>query len=214
MKNNKINFLRRFTPLNSCKANLTGFTVVEVLITMGVFALVSSMVLANYPKFSERLTLEQTAQKIALSFREAKILSLTVGESEIGTRIFPGYGVHFDAGESGNNKRYLIFSDLNADKKYAEPDDGEKDIFGIQSSAFISGACFGEEDAGSLSECQSYNQTKILDIVFTRPKPSIDFYDGERSQWRGEQNVGIFIVNPEGDIKKIIIWKTGQIMVE
>ncbi|MEK7122202.1 MAG: type II secretion system protein [Patescibacteria group bacterium] len=191
-----------------------GFTIIEMLITTGVFALVTSMVLANYPKFSERLTLEQTAQKIALSFREAKIISLTVGESETGTEIFPGYGVHFDAGGSGDNKRYLIFSDLNADKKYAAADDGEKDIFRIQSSAFISGACFGEENDESLSQCGSANQTGILDVVFTRPKPTIDFYDGSRSQWRGEQNVSIFVVNPEGDVKKIIIWKTGQIMVK
>ena len=132
MKNNKINFLR-------------GFTIIEILITIGIFALVSSMILANYPKFSERLTLEQTAQKIALSFREARTFSLTVGESEIGAKIFPGYGVHFDAGESGDNKEYLIFSDLDSDKKYAASGDEEKDTFKIQSSASISGACFEEE---------------------------------------------------------------------
>lgn len=204
MKNKKIIFFRL----------ARGFTIIEMLITMGVFALISSMVLANYPRFSERLTLEQTAQKIALSFREAKIISLTVKEFEIGTGIFPGYGVHFDASGSGDDKRYLIFSDLDANKKYAESDDGEKDIFEIQSSAFISGACFGEENNESLSQCESYNQTKILDVVFTRPRPSIDFYDGDRSQWRNEQNVSIFIVNPEGDVKTIIIWKTGQITVK
>lgn len=187
----------------------TGFTIIEMLITTGVFALITSMVLANYPKFSERLTLEQTAQKIALAFREARIISLTVGESEIKTK-FPGYGVHFDVSGSGNNKRYLIFSDLDANKKYVESDDGEKDIFLIQSSAFISGACFG--DAKTFNECDFSNQTEILDVVFLRPKPSIDFYDGNIS--RSEQNVSIFITNPEGVVKKIIIWKTGQIMVK
>lgn len=182
---------------------------------MGVFALISSMVLANYPRFSERLTLEQTAQKIALSFREAKIISLTVGEFKVGTEsFFPGYGVHFDASGNGDDKRYLIFSDLDANKKYIESDDGEKDVFIIQSSAFISGACFGEENDESLGQCEVYNQAKILDVVFTRPKPSIDFYDGDRSQWRNEQNVSIFVVNPESDVKKIIIWKTGQITVK
>lgn len=202
MKNKRIIFSR----------STFGFTIIEMLITMGVFALVSSMVLANYPRFSERLTLEQTAQKVALSFREAKTISLTVGESETGAEIFPGYGVHFDAGEDGDEKRYFIFSDLDADKKYAESDDGEEDIFEIQSSAFISGACFGEENAETFEQCESYNQTKILDVVFTRPKPSIDFYDGNMS--RSEQNVIIFIVNSGGDVKKIIIWKTGQITVK
>uniref|UniRef100_UPI002B1DDAC5 pilus assembly FimT family protein n=1 Tax=Pseudomonas glycinae TaxID=1785145 RepID=UPI002B1DDAC5 len=50
-----------------------GFTLVELLVTVGVFAVVSGLTLANYPKFNSQTAITGLAQQIAIAIREAQV---------------------------------------------------------------------------------------------------------------------------------------------
>ena len=59
---------------------LTGFTLLEMTVTIGIAAAISGLILANFPQFSRRLELSRTAQAVALAFREAETAALGVRE--------------------------------------------------------------------------------------------------------------------------------------
>ncbi|MEK7647208.1 MAG: type II secretion system protein [Patescibacteria group bacterium] len=189
------------------------FTIVEMLVSISIFTVITSLVLTNYPKFSEHFALERTAQEVAQSLREAKTLSLAVTESALGAQIFPGYGVHFEQ----NSKNYLIFSDIYPavpNKIFDASDifttkDRTDSSYGIQADAIITGFCAG-------NDCVLNPALQVMDIVFTRPEPVITFWykDVVGYYELSDQNISIFITNAKGESKKVVMWKTGQVSVK
>ncbi|MBU3925559.1 type II secretion system GspH family protein, partial [Patescibacteria group bacterium] len=83
-----------------------GFTLLEVLITLSIFVIVASLILANYPEFQAGISLKRTSQEIALTIREAQSYSLSVKGFQ---DEYKGYGVYF---EKFNSNSYILFSDL------------------------------------------------------------------------------------------------------
>lgn len=98
--------------------NNRGFSLVELMVTITIFIMITSITLTNYPRFSNKLSLDLLAQDIALSVRQAQISGASVlgSKSKEGeeARVFKAYGVHFEAprSEDDNAYPYLIFADL------------------------------------------------------------------------------------------------------
>ncbi len=91
-----------------------GFSLVELMVSISIFVLITSLTLANYPKFGNKLSLDLLAEDIALSFRQAQIFgSSVVGTKSAGPAAFGAYGLHFEAPEAGSyNYPYLLFADI------------------------------------------------------------------------------------------------------
>ena len=98
------------------KSHHTGFSLVELMVSISIFMVVTAVTLTSYPKFSNRLSLDLLAEDIALSIRQAQIF----GSSVLGARggvglanIFTAYGVHFEEPDmTSPNYNYLIFADV------------------------------------------------------------------------------------------------------
>ena len=95
-----------------------GFTLVELLVTVGIFAVISGITLANYPKFNTQTALTGLAQQIAISIREAQVYGVAVRNSSttanIATQdVYPAYGIFFAttsaATVNGNATSYSVF---------------------------------------------------------------------------------------------------------
>ena len=218
-----------------------GFTMVELMVTVGIFTIISALLLANYPSFSSRIVLENVAHEIGLSVRQAQSYGLNV-RVNIGTgqAIFPPYGVHFSfSGVSQDDptdeKKFMLFADLLPDvnnptsnnKRYdgasgCDVSGGEcVELFTIQSSEKIVALCGNLKSSGAtLENWQSVPgadcSLTALDIVFTRPDPDATI-TGE-SVVAGEavsfSDAEIVVASPRGDKKTVVVWQTGQIAVE
>ncbi|MCH7882948.1 prepilin-type N-terminal cleavage/methylation domain-containing protein [Patescibacteria group bacterium] len=169
-----------------------GFTLFELIITIGVTVIISSLVLTNFPRFSRTLGLSRTAQAIALSFREAEGAAL--GVREFGSGIFPGYGLHFDLNEP---KSYILFADINDDRVY-DPALEKVDTFIITGSPSIVDLC---------ADVCGYSS---LDIVFVRPAPDVIIRIGGIDF----SSAKIIIELPTGERKHVVIRSTGQLSIE
>lgn len=99
----------------------TGFSLIELMVTITIFVIITSITLTNYPKFGNKLSLDLLAQDIALSLRQAQISGSSVlGSRSGGTgspRVFGAYGVHFEAPRSDGGSAnftypYLLFADI------------------------------------------------------------------------------------------------------
>ncbi|MDO8619989.1 MAG: type II secretion system protein [bacterium] len=88
-----------------------GFALVELLIAVALFGIISSFVLIAYNRVSGQLFLTTLAYEIALSFREAQSYGVSVHQFQTTgqTQTFDvGYGLHFDAGSANT---YVLFAD-------------------------------------------------------------------------------------------------------
>jgi len=206
MKKFKIKkYLNAQRPMLNAKC---GFTLIEMLVTISVFTIVTSVMLANYPKFSDNLSLERTTQEIALSLREAKTYSLAVREFGIGSDIFPGYGVHFDL-SSGPSKNYLLFADLDEGKDYDSSGSEKQDEFVIQTNVSIKEFC---KILDPLGDCGSYEK---LEVVYFRPDPNVTITGITPLGVRESLPFAAIVVEAsQGGCKSIIVRTTGQVSIE
>ncbi len=219
-----------------------GFSMVELLVAVSIFMVVTSVLLVNYPKFSSKILLENVAYEVALSARQAQSYGLNVRVASLGggNTSFPTYGVHFslngiNSNDPSDSKTFVLFADLLPDtltptannKKYdavsgCDVIGGEcVEKFSIQNTNQIYMLCGNLKSTGanidnwgsiSGADCSLTS----LDISFTRPDP--DAYIIGYSTLTGNDVVfsdaEIVLRSPRGSTKNVVVWQTGQISVE
>ena len=181
-----------------------GFTLVELVVTISIFVVVSTLVFANYPKFKSQLSLKKTSQEIAFAVREAQVYSLSVKSYDNNFNI--GYGVHFDKNKSSN---VILFADVDNSKEYNNGDKIVKE-YAIQTNISIISLCGNENNPPTSCELSKLN------AVYLRPNPIINLSgrSGDDSLVSNLSDIEI-IISSSGEItKKIIIWVSGQITIE
>jgi prepilin-type N-terminal cleavage/methylation domain-containing protein len=86
---------------------LKGFTIVEMLVSVGIILIITSVVLLGQNSFNRNLVLVDTTYTIASTVRQAQ--SLGLASRKFGSTQNSGYGVHFYTAANGIS--YLLFAD-------------------------------------------------------------------------------------------------------
>ncbi|MEK7182233.1 MAG: type II secretion system protein [Patescibacteria group bacterium] len=189
--------------LQNHKIKITGFTIVELIVTTGIFALITSMMLIRDAKFNSTVKLNNLTYEVALAVRQAQIFG--TGVKEYGSGDFNvGYGVHFD---TANNKSFVFFADANKNNIY----DGTSEIIEVvnmRGNNFINKFCIFSLNGNETCS----NTGSKLDILFKRPNHnaiiSSDIVSGLNESAR------IYISSTDGDEKSVLVKFVGQISVE
>jgi prepilin-type N-terminal cleavage/methylation domain-containing protein len=162
-----------------------GFTLVELLVTLSVFTVISALTLANYPKFNNQTAITGLAQQIAISIREAQVYGVAVKNASstasiVSPNVYPAYGIFFATTSVGTTyggaTSYSIFFDRvtsNGVAPYFRPmgdnyfsDSGELvETVKIQNGSKIVSIC-GVPTNGSTCDT-AYSAF----VVFRRPNP-------------------------------------------
>lgn len=193
-----------------------GFTLIEMLVAVGIFTLMSAVLLYNYPEFNSRSALDNLAHQIAISIREAQVYGLSVRQTQA---TYPGYGIYFDKNAPTS---FTLFGDKNDNKVY---DAGEMvDRFDLTGGDRITDLCYNLQTTdytptSDKGNCNLNNMT----IVFTRPDPDAFI---TLTNWLNVQNppTGSFtspyisseviLTSRRGTYKRMIqVYTTGQISV-
>jgi type II secretory pathway pseudopilin PulG len=149
--------------------NSRGFTLVELLVTIGIFIIMTALIMARYGTFSSGAILTNLAYDVALTIRSAETYGLSVKKTE-SNEFVASYGVHFDTSKS---KQFTLFADGGIDNSpngiYDDPTLFPKDYdvktYFIRQGASIKGICVGTGQT-----CDGSPHT-IVDISFMRPDP-------------------------------------------
>jgi prepilin-type N-terminal cleavage/methylation domain-containing protein len=145
-----------------------GFTLVELLISIAIIGVVTSIVLVKYGSFDSTVLLKGLAYEMALTLREAQVRSVSVarnaGGTETGNFDYP-FGVTFSL---SNPKQYVLFryedGGQTAYPEYGVPAAKDLRVFPISRTMRITELCvYGTALADPCDVAQ-------LDVSFKRPK--------------------------------------------
>lgn len=144
-----------------------GFTLLELLIVLMIFTVVTALFIANYRRFGNNVTLSNVADEVALSIREMQTYGLASKESVIGGDDFKqAFGMNIAAGQVSS---YLLFVDkVEADRKF---DSGEMvSQYRLPADITFSQRCtFNDNTETNVTNA-------IQDITFKRPDPDAKIY--------------------------------------
>jgi prepilin-type N-terminal cleavage/methylation domain-containing protein len=146
-----------------------GFTLVELLISIAIIGVVSSIVLVKYSSFDSTVLLKGLAYEIALSLREAQVRSVSVSgvEGTSGDKVFDyPFGVTFSLVTTQDQKKYTSFrfndAALTSYPKYGIAESEDIQVFTIDRTMYISQLCITRVT----EDCD----IQQLDVSFRRPK--------------------------------------------
>ncbi len=180
-----------------------GFTLVELLVSIAIFAVVTSVAVLNHTDFNGSVLLTNLAYEIGLSVRQAQIYGITVKGTALDANKFDsGYGMRFDM---STPTRYYLFEDRTPPDHYCDMSEcgvsyeNVVETFYIQRGNRISRICVD-------GDCTP----TIVDISFIRPNPDAYIRVNGTSFGKAE----ICVLSPSaGTKRKVVVESTGQISV-
>lgn len=194
------------------------FTLVEMLVSLGIVTFLMSVILFNYSPNNDKLTVSTQTEEMTAVIRQAQVYGLSVREASVGTGIFDyGYGVFFDT-TSGQNDKYILFID-----KLAPANNGKYDAG--------SGVC-GSATTECVEQVSLRNAVKItticdvnnncppvgatrLHITFKRPNPDavINFTNSSNSTILGAATKAkITLISVKNANSSVTVEANGQIL--
>lgn len=179
-----------------------GFSLVEMLSVLAIFAVLMSIVIFNYNKFTYETILTNMAYDVALSLREAQIYGVSV-KSEGGQT--PGfavpYGIQF---LGGSNSNFFLFADSDRDDTMDGQGCSEECVtaYTLQRNIQITNTRLKIGNG-----CPA--QQNGLSIVFRRPDPEPYFSSNSNAITHAQ----ITLTAPNGSVRYVIVSKNGQIYV-
>lgn len=193
----------------SCGASATrGFTLIELIVVISIFSIISSIVLFRASDFNRKIAIQNLAQDIALTIKQAQVYASSGKTSGFFGSNPPSYGVYF---QLSTPTAFNYFANYDGLSSYNSTNCG-----GAQSGS----ECLENINinGGNVTEICFDNKTSCsaqdVQILFVRPFPSAIIKDG--SGVSIYSNVSIKITNPQNanSFKNVKVFSTGQISVE
>lgn len=221
-----------------------GFTLIEMLVSIAIVAVVLTIILWNQNKFNGDLEITNVAYRVALTAREAQVYGISVRSSSFsGETLFSSaYGVHFFLGDEESLKSVLLFSDTHDENGNTPGDLKYNGNLGETTSVCPTG-----HDSECLSQltlnrgnhlekicvihtndsvvCMDssgegeYGEIRSADVLFKRPNPDaiIRLYDinGDPAGTPTDFTAIAFcLASPEAHQRQVLIYNTGQISIQ
>lgn len=193
----------------SSKNKRRGFSLIELLVSIGILTAITSVLLANHSRFGGNLLVGNLAYDIALSIRQAQLFGLSVREfkpASGGGRFDFGYGVHLS---SSDLNTYTLYADFNLDNVYQTGVDEIEEIFNIRKGYGIKKFCATQ--IGGAVDCSDTGAISTLNITFLRPDPDANIrVSGSMVAYR---SATVVVQSPQGRERTILVESTGQISI-
>lgn len=181
---------------------MRAFSLVELLVVVMIFTVISSVILANHSKFNSSVLLGSVAYDMALSLRQAQVYGLST--QQFAGQFQLGYGIHF----AGTNS-YTLFADIDKDQRYNNTVDSIVQTYTLGQGYSIQSFC-GIRADGSHECSNGTSAIGHLDVGFLRPNPDATI----TSENAGVYSSAIITVQSgAGQTRTVTIQSTGQISV-
>jgi prepilin-type N-terminal cleavage/methylation domain-containing protein len=184
----------------------SGFTLIELMITIGIATAIMAVVLVENSKFNNSILLTNASYEVALTVRQAQVFGLSSRSNTSGT--FSAYGVKASV---DNPTVVQLFADVDNDSTY---DNGEEVTGGVAlgRGLQINKICYKE---GGAMQCNGNPRNEVT-VIFKRPNPEALIFNANGNQPNNLSYVSI-ILGPKDDavnVRCAVIYRSGQISVK
>ncbi len=189
-----------------------GFTLIEILVVVGIVALVAATILANLPNFKGMTALQQEEGNMSFAFRKAEQYAIAVRRfdttfsspqgscTQLYQSQFPAYGISFTIAQP---TQYGLYADPNCTRGAAIPQN-QIESYTLSNGIFIKDICV---DIDNVSP--SCNKSGI-DVWYVRPGPAI-FFNVTPLDGLTHQSAKIILSLPTGAKKSVVVRASGQV---
>ncbi len=193
-----------------------GFSLVELLVVLAIFLIITSVVLFNQDKSSSDISLSNVTYEIALKIRQTQTYGLLVKGTA--NDYDNAYGVNFYVDiADGNKTKFRVFADntLGAADELLVYDAADTVLseHSLTEGNVISDVCT-YPSIGDLAnrKCFSTSAINVADISFQRPESAAIISDPSSASQKGE--IDITVKSALGDKTRTIkVFGSGQISV-
>lgn len=197
-----------------------GMSYVELIVVLGIFAVLSSVVMFNYGDFQARVDIKNLASDIALKIVEAQKSSINgvLPLSGYVSTWKPAYGAYFnsssvlDIDSISLNKKFIYFVDLDNSYSYnglpscTTTECLDKIIITKNNYIFRIDKCTD-------TTCTSPTTINNFVVVFKRPDSGANFLTNPSLTFTGSEYIQITIKSPKGATALIKIYPSGRAQV-
>jgi prepilin-type N-terminal cleavage/methylation domain-containing protein len=209
-----------------------GFTMIELIVSMGIMLVVLSVVLADYPESNVRITLANLTHETSLALRETQLRGSSVDSQDL---TIGGYGTFFSL---ASTSQFVLFSDIATvtgplglpigDGFYTSlPGSNEtRSVTKYPTGFKINKLCAGTGYPFTLAHGGSCNKDaantypiiNTLTISFTRPKPrpniTINQLTGTQVSSIGGACIELVSISGGGfgHVRSVQVYTTGRIL--
>ena len=208
--------MSKFFKAKNKKNYKKGFTLVELLVTISMFVVITGVVLVNSNSFDNSVLLRNFTYDVALTIKQAQTYGVNVNEDSKG-EFTNAYGVYFDMIESPTN--FVIFSDFPLD---LEGNSNRTDSvttcnidsecikkYSMNKGTHIKNICVSDKG----EECNK--DVSKLSIIFARPSLEAKMYSFDNDIASAPYKyVKITLQSGDGATSSVIITSVGQIYVK
>lgn len=194
----------------------SGFTLVEMLVVIGIITVISALVLANNNRFGGQVLLQNLAYDVALSIRQAQVYGISVQRFKETSTFAPGYGIYMNA---SSPTTYVVFGDLGTPNGVYDINEA------VETNQIQSGYAISKLQVQSAQAPGVWSDVSKINITFRRPEPDAYIVANDdvlsfdsRGKLIGSQplkdQARIEVRSPRGDIKYVTVSVSGQISVQ
>ena len=193
-----------------------GFSLVELLVVLSIFLIITSVVLFNQNKFSSDISITNVAYSIALEIRQAQVSGILVGQGR--DDFDKAFGVHFMI--ENNQIVFQNFKDYDDKLNYDLGEGGASQQ--LSEGNIILSVCTytsATEQSGKKCLAPTTSSTSgvltAVDIMYKRPEPSAIIIDTSSANANDRRKrVEVIVQSSLGDRTRTIkAYNTGQISV-
>lgn len=193
-----------------------GFTMVEIVIMLGIITMVSLVVLVNFPAVNETIFIQRSGQEVTGLLRRAQSMSLavrSVRDPSTGlVRIPRGVGIRF----LNDSSSMILFGELCDQPVPSEPCDPPPNWFYDEGKDAIIATYALERNLKTMLSTKNRLSIGQLNVVFASPDASLYFRgESDIEDLVNESPVSIKILTPQLDLQRSVeVSITGQISVK
>ena len=206
---------------NRTKGNEKGFSLVELVVSIGIAAIILSVIVFNQSSYAEAAALGNLADEVALTVNQAQAYGIAVRERVAGSADFSGsYGLSLSLLGQGSPTEYLFFIDRNANQSY----DGDWACETGGTAECLSKTEFlGKNYLDSICILKSAGPPDCMsirraDVSFLRPslEARITFFNAGGVSVDPPNDLGVkFVLKSAGGLtRSVLVYKSGQVSVQ
>lgn len=208
------------------KIKKAGYTLIELLVAIGIFAIITGIILFNYSDFNSNVILSNLSYDVALQIREAQVFSLGVTANNNGSvdNFQTRFGVYVNTSESDT---FMFFADADRNGEcdgcspgVCAPATDCRKVTTLNRQIVFSKICFSKTSINPIEltsgDCTaSAVEAEKVFITFDRPNPNAKikaFVGGiENNNNDYEGSVALVLKAPNENKRVILIRNTGEI---